>query len=107
MNLTGRVSWDDDEPLGGATIEVRGPQRRRVRHWEYTKSLHLLVSSTTDDAGKFKLVIDATPSDHLSVLIKTPRAGIVFVGRLIPAEISGPGHHIVVPRGHPELSQPA
>ncbi len=107
MNLIGRVSWDDDEPLGQATIEVRGPQRRRVRHWEYTKSLHLLTSATTDDDGAFKLSIEATPSDHLSVLVKTKRDGIVFVGRLVPAQPGGRGHHIMVPRDQSELSQPA
>lgn len=98
MGLTGTVSWEDGEPLVGATVEIRGPQRRRVRHWEYTRSLHLLCSTSTTTGGRFEADLDASPCEHLSVLVKTRRNGIVFVGRLKPGESAEAGHTIVVPR---------
>ncbi|MCB0990132.1 MAG: hypothetical protein R2770_21100 [Acidimicrobiales bacterium] len=106
MELAGRVRWDDGEPLVDGVVEIRGPQRRRVRHWEYTRSLHLLSTSRTDAGGCFVASIDAGPVDHLNVLVKTPRNGIVFVGRLSPARPGEAVHTIVVPR-EPEISRSA
>ena len=74
MDLAGRVSWDDNEPLGGASIEVRGPQRRRVRHWEYTESLHLLNSAVTDADGRFELEVEAGTRGRCRAATMSPPA---------------------------------